>query len=290
MTSTNKQFTADPRIRQIQAQQDEIEKYVRIVLNDLRRIESGELWDYWVVIKESSKFSSHKKQLKKRLDALRRQLDRLKRQRREVRLAILESNARKLRRENRIAAREILQRAVKRGGDLSSDEERKLRQRTEASLRAAVGVLKKNPSRRNMTFVLESLSDVMLVGGSESSAFKALGNAASARYRAAESSFRKKPSGANLRRMMKACAEGSMFGDESGGFPPKPDGLTVPWPERTHLVKPGDTLAGISKEHYGSPGYWDIIYVANYGLIGDNYRQLRPHTVLQVPGNKFLSR
>ena len=289
MVSATKQFTADPRIRQIQAQQKEIEKYIRIVLNDLKRIESGDLWDYWVVIKESGKFSSHKEQLRKRLNALRRQLARLKRQRREVRLAILESNARKLRHNNRIAAREILRRAEKRG-ELSSDEERKLQQRTEASLNAALGVLKNNPSRSNMKFVLQALSDVMMVGGDESKAFEALGEAASARFRAVESVFRKKPTGANLQKMMKAYAEGSMFGDAAGGFPPKPDGLSVPWPERTHRVKPGETLAGISKEHYGSVGYWDIIYVANYGLIGDNYRQLRPHTVLHIPGNKFLSR
>ena len=290
MISTTKQFTADSRIRRIQAQQDEIQKYVRTVLNELERIESGELWDYWVIIRESGKFSTHREQLGERLNALRRQLARLKRQRREVRIAILESNARKLGRENRMAAREIVRRAEKRGGELSSDEERKLRQRTKATLHAAIDVLRKKPNRSNMKFVLQSLSDAMVVGGDESQAFKALGNAASIRYRAVESIFRKKPSGENMRKMMKAYAEGSMFGGAAGGFPPKPDGLKVPWPERTHLVKPGETLAEISKKHYGSAGYWDIIYIENYGLIGDNYRQLRPHTVLQIPGNKFLSR
>lgn len=281
-------FAADPRIRQVQAQQRQIEKYIRIVLFQLSQIESGELWDYWMVIRETGKTTSYKKQLEKRLRDLRRQLRSFKQQREGLRLALMQSNARKIRKKNRVAARRVLKDAEKRGG-LTSDEEEKLVQYMQASLRGALRLVNGNPSRGNIKFALGTLGDLMLVGGSEGAcneAFRALADAAVRRYRRVEKRFRKNPSPDNFKRMMKAYAEGSLLADESMEFPMRPAGLKVNWPEKQHTVKAGDTLESISKEYYGSPGFWDLVYIANYGIIGDNHRRLRPHIVLLIPGNK----
>jgi hypothetical protein len=289
LSSLARRSTADPRIRQIEDQQNAIEKYIGNVLFDLGRLERGELVDYWVHIKNSGKSTSYRRVLEGRLAQLRRLMRKLNRQKRDVRIAVLRNTARKIGNKNRVAARKILQRAEKRG-ELTSDEERKLVQCARQAMRASLRLLDKNPSRRNIRAALGAAADYMKVGGDESGskvAFKSLAKASVRRYRRAERNFRNKPNGENLKKLLKAHAQGGLLCQGFMDFPPKPQGLRVNWPERTHVVKKGETLPGISKMYYGSAEYWDIIFVANYGVIGDNYKQLRPDVALYIPGNKY---
>jgi hypothetical protein len=289
LSSLARKSTADPRIRQIEDQQKAIEKYIGNVLFDLGRLDRGELVDYWVHIKNSGKSTSYRRVLEDRLAQLRRHMRQLNRQKRDVRIAVLRNTARKIGSTNRIAARKILQRAEKRG-ELTSDEERKLVQYARQTMRASLRLLDKNPSRRNIRAALNAAGDYMKAGGDESGskeAFKALAKAAARRYRRAEHDFRKNPNGQNLKRLLRAHAQGDVLCQGFMEFPPKPQGLRVSWPERTHVVKKGETLPTISKLYYGSEEYWDIIFVANYGLIGDNYKHLRPDVALYIPGNKY---
>lgn len=54
-------------------------------------------------------------------------------------------------------------------------------------------------------------------------------------------------------------------------------------PGTVHTVSKGDSLAGISRQYYGSPGYWDMIYAENNGIIGNNPEHLRVGLKLVIP-------
>jgi nucleoid-associated protein YgaU len=288
MALAAQKFSSDPRIRQIRAHQKEIEKYIGRLIAEIERIDSGDTINFWVLIQETGKGGSYRAVLQMRLRALRRQLRSLRRQRRELRLAIIQSNARKVRQKNRLAAKRLLRSAEKRG-ELSHDEEEKLARYTEASLKSSLAALEDKPTGGTMRLVLKNLEDVMLVGGSDDAidaAFKQLKSASGKRRRRLERQFRANPSKDNLKRMMRGVAEGMLFASEDEGWPPQPEGLSVNWPEKQHHVVPGDTLASISEQYYGSPAYWDQVYLANVGVIGDNIDTLRPHIMLRIPGNR----
>lgn len=52
---------------------------------------------------------------------------------------------------------------------------------------------------------------------------------------------------------------------------------------RYHIVKAGDTLAGISQRFYASPEYWHLIYRANEKVIGKDPHIIRVGTRLLIP-------
>ncbi|MHC4583101.1 MAG: LysM peptidoglycan-binding domain-containing protein [Planctomycetota bacterium] len=54
-------------------------------------------------------------------------------------------------------------------------------------------------------------------------------------------------------------------------------------PPGKYPVVVGDSLSKISEKYYGSPGYWDVIYVNNIGLIGNNPDVIRPGVTLDIP-------
>jgi nucleoid-associated protein YgaU len=69
-------------------------------------------------------------------------------------------------------------------------------------------------------------------------------------------------------------------------------GGEVQWfPQVRHRVRPagsytvasGDTLQAVSEKFYGSPGYWDIIFIPNRRVIGPRPGVLRPGMVLEIP-------
>jgi hypothetical protein len=286
VTSRGRKISSDSRIRQIQQKQREIEKQTKLIKHELDGIQRGTIGNYWVVIRNPHEFTTYRVALERHLQSLRSQQAKLKRTNREVRLALLESNSRKVRSSNRIAARKILRNAEKRG-QLTTDEEQRLIRHAQKTLRESLQLLGERPTRRNMVFSLQCLEDFMLVGGEESGCeegFAALASAVEQRYRQVELGFRKKPTAENLRGLLKAHAEGLLFSHGDAEFPPRPLGLKPPWPDKLHKVEAGDTLSKISEKYYGSPAYWDVIYMENYGVIGDNFRQLREGVVLRVPG------
>jgi nucleoid-associated protein YgaU len=52
--------------------------------------------------------------------------------------------------------------------------------------------------------------------------------------------------------------------------------------ERLHLVKPGDTLAGIAKQYYGDENEYEGIVAANRDRLGEN-DELVPGSELRIP-------
>ncbi len=53
--------------------------------------------------------------------------------------------------------------------------------------------------------------------------------------------------------------------------------------DRTHVVRSGDTLAGLAREYLGSPAHWERIFEANRDVISDPHRIL-PGMELAIPG------
>ena len=52
---------------------------------------------------------------------------------------------------------------------------------------------------------------------------------------------------------------------------------------KKYTTKAGDSLSNISREFYKNTGYWDIIYLENFGKIGRNPDQLNTGVSLTIP-------
>ncbi len=53
--------------------------------------------------------------------------------------------------------------------------------------------------------------------------------------------------------------------------------------DRTHVVRSGDTLAGLARQYLGSPAHWERIFEANRDVISDPHR-IVPGMELTIPG------
>ncbi len=86
--------------------------------------------------------------------------------------------------------------------------------------------------------------------------------------------------------------DGVPFGGQPGAVPAarpsRPAGGASPSPRpvvaSTHTVRAGDTLASIALHYYGNARYADVIWGANYNLIGSNPNLIFPGQRLVIPG------
>lgn len=69
------------------------------------------------------------------------------------------------------------------------------------------------------------------------------------------------------------------------GLPPAPATSDVSSTLRTHVVTRGDTLEKLSREYYGTPDRWHVIYEANIVALSSG-RPLRPGMELVIPDPK----
>lgn len=96
----------------------------------------------------------------------------------------------------------------------------------------------------------------------------------------AEPNFRQRPTMANFEKLLRAKRLTTQPG---GSSREKPAGWRGAKRGTTHTVSKGDSLAGISQQYYGSPGYWDIIYIENSKIIGNNPKDLKVGLKLVIP-------
>ena len=115
--------------------------------------------------------------------------------------------------------------------------------------------------------------------GACSRAWKALGRAGEKIHGRSEQDFRRSPTAANFGKMLEAKVFIQQIGGDSE---PRPTGWKAAGGV-AYVVKTGDSLAGISKQFYGSPGYWDIIYMENAGAIGNNPEKIQVGLKLVIP-------
>jgi len=173
-----------------------------------------------------------------------------------------------------------------REGSLDHAKLETLRGEAERALDRWIVALHRDPSEKNIHGVLEQLANNATVGFDVSSkaeqAWNALRGAAGKRLAAAEANFRRDPTVENFRHYLDRAAEAQQLGDEGVSLAPPP-GLRRLRVEKTYKVAPGDSLASISRNFYGSAGYWDLIFFANQQQIGGNPDRLTAGVILTIP-------
>jgi nucleoid-associated protein YgaU len=125
----------------------------------------------------------------------------------------------------------------------------------------------KTPTVDTLKFLLDNTSKAALVGTSDKALeiTDVLEQNAEKVMKNAEDIFRRNPTVENFKTMEEAERFCVSLGKQPLAYPPP--GLPLVPPGTTHPVTPGDTLSGISKKYFGSPGYWDVIYRKNRDLI-----------------------
>ncbi len=96
----------------------------------------------------------------------------------------------------------------------------------------------------------------------------------------AEPNFRQSPTISNFEKLLRAK---QLTMQANGSLSEKPAGWRGAKRGTIHTVSKGDSLAGISQQYYGSPGYWDIIYLENSKIIGNNPKNLKVGLKLVIP-------
>jgi hypothetical protein len=171
-------------------------------------------------------------------------------------------------------------------GELDSSQLEGLRSASDRALRYWREAVDGDPSPRNMRGLLSQLGQTMLVGLDEGSdtvreAFTSLRDCATNIKQSAEQRFRARPTVQNFREYCQKAATSLQLGGEGPGE--MPAGLPRLRPEKSYVVQAGDSLSAISKMFYGTPSYWDFIFLANLETVGKDPDKLRPNIELQIP-------
>ena len=130
-----------------------------------------------------------------------------------------------------------------------------MRKEANQVLKQFVGVLEANPSPKNAGAVPEGMEIPILLGadadsGACSMAWKALGKAGETIHGRSEQDFRRSPTADNFGKMLEAKVFIQQIGGDSESRP-------AGWKAAggvAYVVKTGESLGGISKQFYGSPG------------------------------------
>jgi nucleoid-associated protein YgaU len=217
--------------------------------------------------------------LRDRLKSLQQLLKELPRQAAALRQAHAEQVANQAHGDFRSEARKLLQESQK-DGHFNDAKLAKLIEEGERALRRLITVLDANPTAANARAVLNALSELMQFGGGggtvSDDAFRSLSNATKKVCDRAERSFRQNPSSANLKDLLEARVRAQHFGGVANA---KPDGWRAA--NKSHTTQPGDTLSGLSQRYYGTPKYWDVIYLENLAIKDPD--RLPPGVPLKIP-------
>jgi nucleoid-associated protein YgaU len=151
-------------------------------------------------------------------------------------------------------------------------------------LQTSIQQYKVNPSKDNTTRMFKEAERSMRMGGDPEKTMAAFDTYVETRKRQmnnAERIFRSNPTIENYTVMEKAELSYLSTG-YSGGISQSPPPLRRRKPPEDYPVKHGDTWAKISKDYYGHPGYWDVVFRYNLDVCS-NPRALHPGMVLTIP-------
>jgi len=142
-----------------------------------------------------------------------------------------------------------------------------------------------NPSEKTLRVMFGDLAASQLLGSEQEErltdeAMKAAVKATKIIKDKTEKEFRRVPTKENLRKLLNKMALHQLVG---GSDEDPLHGVNRLLPPGKYTVIPGDSLSKISEKYYGSPGYWDVIYLSNLGLIGNNPDVIRPGITLDIP-------
>ncbi|MBC8468128.1 MAG: hypothetical protein H8D56_01540 [Planctomycetes bacterium] len=142
-----------------------------------------------------------------------------------------------------------------------------------------------NPSEKTLRVLFVDLSTSQWLGSEQEDslteeAMKAAVRCTKILKDKAEKDFRRIPTKENFKKFYNKIA----LHQAVGGLDENPlYGINRLLPPGKYPVVSGDSLSKISTKYYGSPGYWDVIYVNNVGLIGKNPDVIRPGITLDIP-------
>ena len=142
-----------------------------------------------------------------------------------------------------------------------------------------------NPSEKNLRVLFVDLSVSQWLGSEledwlTEEAMKAAVRCTKIIKDKAEKVFRRVPTKENFKKFYNKIA----LHQAVGGLDENPlHGISRLLPPGKYPVVVGDSLSKISEKYYGSPGYWDVIYVNNVGLIGNNPDVIRPGITFDIP-------
>ena len=142
-----------------------------------------------------------------------------------------------------------------------------------------------NPSEKTLRALFGDLSASQLLGSEQEErlteeAMKAAVKATKILKDKTEKEFRHVPTKDNFKKFLNKMALHQFVG---GSDEDPLRGVNRLLPPGKYTVIPGDSLSQISEKYYGSPGYWDVIYLSNLGLIGNNPDVIRPDIMLDIP-------
>jgi hypothetical protein len=285
MAHTNDRQKTHQKIRSIRNAQRKIRDRIKQIIKQLKHLESIPGSQPWVTfrrvqtIKElNSPHHTLKSALKQDLIVLKSELRQLHRDVLNVRLQPAE-------RANQDFEKE-LERTLKvaeKDGTLAEGDLVELRAKAESVLQQYVNILKVAPTEKNIERVLSKAETPLLLGSDTDSgtcgkALNAVAGASEKLVAHKDRLFRKNPTVDNFDKLLQSKANAQLVGGRISWQPKN-------WkPARTtHKVRAGETLSILAKRYYGNMGHWDVIYLENFGVIGDDLKKLRVGITLTIP-------
>ena len=279
-------------IQEIRNAQKKIEKRIRDIQEQLKKLEDVPSSQPWITKKRTTVIAelrsphvSLKQALNNDLMLLRQQLRQLNQQVKTLKNRAALQNAAQARKDLENKFEEMLKKAERGSGGLSDEEMDVISQQSADVLDKYVTILDTNPTPENVKGVLENIYIPLLSSGSGSAGEGAVNRATGALGRAsdkirdkAEKNFRSSPTVDNFDSFLGSQELGQLVGGSELKKPVGWEGVN-----KVHPVKPGDTLSKISQQYYGKTSYWDIIYMDNYGAIGDDPNDLKVGQELFIP-------
>ena len=283
------------RLATVKKAQQQVSKRIREIQEQLKVVRKNPGTQPWLSFKRVQKVSELRGTSPTLQRALEKDLRELRTQMKDLKLKSKNLQKKKARQQANQASKdfkrrldEVLKNAEKKG-TLDEEDLGTLREDSEEVLEAFIAVLDGDPSLENIDTMLGELEVPALLGWDDESAnyskaWQSLRNAGTKLSEAAEKDFRRNPSVTNLDKKIEALSLSMQLGsDRPIWLGARPPGVKKLVNRNSHRVAIGDTLSRISQKYYGSPQYWDIIYLANPGKINDDPGKLRIGVELKIP-------
>ncbi|MGD2067771.1 MAG: LysM domain-containing protein [Gemmatimonadota bacterium] len=273
------------RLQAIRSAEAVVRQDMRRVQEQLKRLSNQPGTRPWISFHRTARVQELRSPHRTLKEALRADLSTLRDQLRDLRSQRVRARTRAVRADAAAFERRVrrtLDHAARTSGGISGEDLAELAGESEDILEQQTNLMLAHPSAGNLAKTLEYWGHSQELGGDPESEVQkrtwlAVGQVAQKLHARSEKEFRKVPTVENFDRMLEAWATSQLLG---GGDLPEPEGWMPA--ATTHVVEDGDTLSKLSLRYYGSPGFWDRIYLENVRTLGRTVR-LRPGTTLRIP-------
>jgi nucleoid-associated protein YgaU len=169
-------------------------------------------------------------------------------------------------------------------GTLTDETIKSILNESENVLKAHLDVATAEPTEENILSALKEI-EIQQYFGAESEcpnaneSWNTLLKATKTLWEKANWQFRKTPTSPNFKKLLQALVINQQLGGNLNYC--KPEG----WQSvnQSYKVRDGDTLPGISNQFYKKQSYWDIIYIENHEVIGDDPDKLKVGAEITIP-------